>query len=96
MKSLLTLRTPWLNYVFVYSGLGLIVGFAVWFGLTLAVLMCMESLSAFLHALRLHWVEFQNKFYQGDGIRFRPFCFARVLQETEKAEEQQDQEGQEM
>jgi V-type H+-transporting ATPase subunit a len=57
-------------------------GFAVFAAVTFGVLLAMDVLECFLHALRLHWVEFQNKFYKADGYRFQPFNFKAVLEKS--------------
>lgn len=48
-------------------------GFTFFAVVTLAVILLMDTMECFLHALRLHWVEFQNKFFKGDGVPFIAF-----------------------
>eukprot|EP01084_Bolivina_argentea_P051005 93826_1 len=52
-----------------------IVGQFIFLMATIGVLLVMDVLECFLHALRLHWVEFQNKFFYADGVQFKPFSY---------------------
>lgn len=39
----------------------------------------MNGLGGFVHGIRLHYVEFFNKFYEGGGSEYRPYRIRREL-----------------
>jgi len=50
------------NNPYITIGLGFVL-WPIFWSITFAIIMAMDALECFLHTLRLHWVEFQNKFF---------------------------------
>lgn len=66
-------------YMFVFALLVLIIGQIFNFAL--------QSLGAFVHSLRLQYVEFFSKFYEGGGREFTPFSARREVTQLVRGED---------
>lgn len=58
----------------------ILIGMYMFFNITLGVIMGMDTMECFLHALRLQWVEFNSKFFKADGWKFMPLSMEGPLQ----------------
>jgi V-type H+-transporting ATPase subunit a len=64
---------------FVASIISVFIYFFVFLCATIFILIFMDAMECILHTLRLHWVEFQNKFFKGNGYLFNPFSFKCIF-----------------
>eukprot|EP00400_MALV-I_sp_L67-5_P000904 gene904-258_t len=67
-----------------FNAIGIYISFAMLAMITFGFLIIMDFMECALHTLRLHWVEFQSKFYKADGHLFKPFCHKTLLTDDEE------------
>jgi V-type H+-transporting ATPase subunit a len=75
------------DFKYGFNILSVIINFFIFANITLFVLMFMDMLECFLHTLRLHWVEFQDKFFKADGFLFESFNFKLLFNDIEEEKE---------
>ena len=69
----------------IINGVWIYISFTIFFAITAGVLLGMDVMECFLHTLRLHWVEFQSKFYKADGYAFAPYSHQEILSNAPQA-----------
>ena len=60
------------------SLVGNALGWVLFAALTTILIMILETAFVFMQTLRLHWVEWFLKFYEGSGIAFKPYGIIRT------------------
>lgn len=68
----------------VMGGILLLLMGGFWLGASIAVLVCMEGISAMLHSLRLQWVEAQSKYAHFEGWLFTPLSLNDMVENSEE------------
>ena len=64
------------------NALIILVGMYFFVSITVGVIMGMDSMECFLHALRLQWVEFNSKFFKADGRKFIPLNLSAPIEKN--------------
>jgi V/A-type H+-transporting ATPase subunit I len=57
---------------------GNVAGYVLFAGLTIILILILETAFVFMQSLRLHWVEWFLKFYSGSGTLFKPYGADRI------------------